>query len=248
MANIINPYDSPGLHIPQLPDEADIDPRFLESMKVRILRVVIKVVYRFKKIDLKIFNAILKHSDKATREEHLHVIRALAKIIDAKDPYTRGHCDKVMKYALRICKAMNLPGYYINSIKTASQLHDIGKISVDVTILRKTMPLTKDDWQKIRMHPDVGAKIVHQMGFLDDIVPIIKHHHERYDGGGYPDGSLNNIKIPLGARIIAVADAYDAMTSDRPYRKAMKKEDAVAELKRCAGGQFDPEVVEAFIR
>ncbi len=248
MAKIINPYDSPGLHIPQFPEAVDIDPRFPESMKIRILRIITKAVCRVKKIDLRIFNAILKHSDRRMMEEHLNVIRALAKIIDAKDPYMCGHCDKVVKYSMRICKTMRLPGHHVSAIKTASQLHDIGKISVDITILRKTTPLTKDDWQKIRAHPEIGAKIVHQVGFLDDIVPIIRHHHERYDGGGYPDGSLSNIKIPLGSRIIAVADAYDAMTSDRPYRKAMKKEDAEAELKRCAGSQFDPEVVNAFIR
>ena len=181
------------------------------------------------------------------RKDYLNVIRALADIIEANDPYTRGHCEKVMNYSLRICKKLDLSGYHVSAIKTASRLHDIGKISIDLTILRKTEPITKEDWQKIRTHPDVGAKIVHHVGFLDDVVPIIRHHHERYEGGGYPDGTLKNNKIPLGARIIAVADAYDAMTSGRPYKKAMLREDAMEELKRCSGTQFDPEVVNAFI-
>ncbi len=196
---------------------------------------------------MRIFNAILENSEERIRQEHLNSIRALAKIIDASDPYMRGHCEKVMKYSLRICKAMRLSNYHVGAIKIASQLHDIGKISIDIAILKKTVPLTEDDYQKIRTHSEIGAKIVLQGGLLDDIVPIIRHHHERYDGGGYPDGSLKNSSIPLGSRIIAVADAYDAMTSERPYRKAMTRKDAVAELKRCSGYQFDPGIVDAFI-
>jgi putative nucleotidyltransferase with HDIG domain len=229
MGKIIMPYDSP------------------EMQKSLALRIIARIICRVKAIDLAVLNAILRHSDRRMRKDYLNVIRTLADIIEANDPYTRGHCEKVMNYSLRICKKLDLAGHHVSAIKTASQLHDIGKISIDLTILRKKEELTKDDWQKIRTHPDVGAKIVHQVGFLDDIVPIIKHHHERYSGGGYPDGSLKNSKIPLGARIIAVADAYDAMTSARPYRKALSREAAICELKKCAGTQFDPEIVSAFI-
>lgn len=178
---------------------------------------------------------------------YLNIVKALAKIIDANDHYMHGHCDKVTKYSMHICKKMKLPLFQIKIVITASQLHDIGKLGIDMTILRKTEPLTSEEWQKIRMHPEIGASILTQTGFLDDIVPIVKHHHERYAGGGYPDPALKDKDIPLGSRIISVADAFDAMTSDRPYRKAMTFEEAGEELKKCAGSQFDPEVVKAFL-
>jgi putative nucleotidyltransferase with HDIG domain len=181
------------------------------------------------------------------RKDYLNMVKTLAKIIDANDSYTRGHCDKVMKYSLAICRRLNIPGRDVNTIKTASLLHDIGKIGIDLSVIHKTDKLTAKDWQSIRMHPEIGAKIVAQVGFLNDIVPIIKHHHARYNGGGYPDPRRKRNRIPLGSRIIAVADAYDAMTSNRPYRKAMSKEDAIAELRKCSGSQFDPEVVKALV-
>jgi len=181
------------------------------------------------------------------RRDYLNAVKTLAKIIDENDRYTRGHCEKVMKYALAICKTLKLPPRSVNAIRTASLLHDIGKIAIDLGILRKTEKLTKKDWEKIRMHPEIGAKIVSQVGFLNDIIPIIRHHHARYAGGGYPDPKRVGEKIPIGARIIAVADTFDAMTSDRPYRKALPKETALKELKRCSGTQFDPKVVNAFL-
>jgi putative nucleotidyltransferase with HDIG domain len=133
------------------------------------------------------------------------------------------------------------------AIKMASILHDIGKIGIDLTIIKKPAKLTPDEWSQIRMHPIIGANIIRQLNFLDEITPIIKHHHARFDGGGYPDPDMSGDKIPLGSRIISVTDAFDAMTSDRPYRKAMSKETALEELKKCAGNQFDPRVVEAFL-
>ena len=107
--------------------------------------------------------------------------------------------------------------------------------------------MTEDEWASIRMHPIIGANIIKQLGFLDEIIPSITHHHARFGGGGYPDPAMSGEAIPLGARIIAVADAYDAMISDRPYRKAMSMEAALDELKKCAGQQFDPDVVKAFV-
>ncbi|MFA6143003.1 MAG: HD domain-containing phosphohydrolase [Candidatus Omnitrophota bacterium] len=181
------------------------------------------------------------------RKDYLNTIKTLARIIDENDPYTRGHCEKVMKYSMMICKKMKLPERYRKAIKTASLLHDIGKIGIDLSILRKAERLSADDWKKIRLHPEIGARIVSQVGFLNDVVPIIKYHHSRYGGGGYPDPGRKEGNIPIGSRIITVADAYDAMTSDRPYRKAMAKEKAIEELKKCAGEQFDPEIVRAFI-
>ena len=182
------------------------------------------------------------------RKDYLNTIKTLAKVIDANDPYTRGHCDKVMKYSILICRKLKLPARSVSAIKTASLLHDIGKIGIDISIIRKPGKLTPEDWEKVKMHPEIGAKIVGQVGFLNEVVPIIRYHHERFVGGGYPDPKRSGLNIPLGARIIAVADAFDAMTSDRPYRKALPKEEAMAELKRCSGSQFDPEVVRAFLR
>lgn len=182
------------------------------------------------------------------KKDYLNMINTLAKIIDANDPYTRGHCDKVMKYSLGICKNMNVDGRLANNVRTASLLHDIGKVGIDLSIIRKRGKLSKRDWKQVRMHPEIGARIVSQVGFLTELVPLIRYHHEYYKGGGYPEPDRCREKIPLGARIIAVADAFDAMTSSRPYRKAMKKEDAKKEIRNCAGSQFDPKVVSAFLR
>jgi putative nucleotidyltransferase with HDIG domain len=182
------------------------------------------------------------------RKNYLNSIKTLAEIIDANDSYTSGHCDKVMKYSLEICRRLKLGQKDINSVRTASMLHDIGKIGVDLSVIRKEGALSNDDWAKIRKHPEIGARIVRQIGFLNDIAPIIKHHHAKFSGGGYPDPKKRGERIPIGSRIIAVADAYDAMLSDRPYRKAMSREEAMTELKRCSGTQFDPNVVSAFIQ
>ena len=181
------------------------------------------------------------------KRDYLKSVIKLAKVIDANDTCTCGHCDKVMKYSLLISGRLGLPLKEIKIIKTASILHDIGKIGIDLSVLRKPGKLTEDDWAKVRMHPEIGARIAAQSGFLDEAVPIIRHHHERYAGGGYPDPDRRAGNIPIGARIIAVADAFDAMTSDRPYRKAMPKEAALSELSKCSGAQFDPNVVETFL-
>jgi len=180
------------------------------------------------------------------KKDYLNSIVKLAKIIDANDTYTRGHCSKVMKYSLTISRKLDLPSKEIKIIKIASILHDIGKVGIDLSILRKPGKLSESDWEKIKLHPEIGAKIVEEAGLLDEVGPIVRHHHARYEGGGYPDPDICNTKIPIGSRIISVADAFDAMTSNRPYRKAMPKEEALAELDRCSGKQFDPEVVEAF--
>lgn len=180
------------------------------------------------------------------QKDYLNSIKMLAKIIDANDTYTRGHCEKVMRYSLYICKKMGVPERYTEAVKTASLLHDIGKVGIDLNIIRKRGSLSKKDWSRVRLHPEIGAKIVSQIGFLNEIVPIIRHHHARYGGGGYPESRVLGDKIPLGSRIIAVADAFDAMTSDRPYRKAVSRKEAIQELRRCSGKQFDPKVVKIF--
>lgn len=214
------------------------DVRIFQKDEIEILEMIASI------ISMAIDNAGMLEK---IRKDYLNTIKTLAKIIDANDAYTRGHCDKVMKYSLAICKTLKLPTKDVNAIKTASLLHDIGKVGIDLNVINKTGKLTETDWSQIKLHPEIGARIVSQTGFLHDIVPIIKHHHERYSGGGYPEPGRMDGRIPLGSRIIAVADAYDAMTSDRPYRKAMDRTAAIDELKRCAGQQFDPVVVKAFV-
>lgn len=230
-------------------------PLFSNRRHSGVLAAYMQDVRFFEKAEMEIFGMVASLCSMAVdnaamidkvRKDYLNSIKTLAEIIDANDSYTRGHCDKVMKYSLEICKHLNLDQRHVNSIKTASMLHDIGKIGVDMSVIHKTGRLNDEDWAKIRRHPEIGARIVRQVGFLNDIVPIIKHHHSRFSGGGYPDAGRKGERIPIGARIIAVADAYDAMTSDRPYRKAMSHEEAIEELKKCSGTQFDPKVVKAF--
>lgn len=231
-------------------------PLYSNKRRSGILSLYIPDVRIFEKEELDMIEMIASFSSmvidnsimlERIRKDYLNTIKTLARIIDENDPYTRGHCEKVMKYSMMICKEMKLPDRHKKAIKTASLLHDIGKIGIDVGILRKTEKLSDDDWKKIRLHPEIGARIISQVGFLNDVVPIIKYHHSRYNGGGYPDPNRKEGNIPIGSRIITVADAYDAMTSDRPYRKAMTKDDALMELKKCSGEQFDPEVVGAFL-
>jgi hypothetical protein len=177
---------------------------------------------------------------------YLSTIQALAAAIDAKDSYTRGHSGRVVKYSQRIAAQMGLSGDEIMAVKTAAYLHDIGKIGIDERILLKPGALTAVECQNIMRHPGISAKILARVAFLQEAIPVVRHHHERFDGGGYPDG-LAGAEIPLGARILAVADSFDAMTSDRPYRRALDARQARLELKRSAGAQFDPLVVEAFL-
>jgi putative nucleotidyltransferase with HDIG domain len=174
-------------------------------------------------------------------------ITALAAAVDAKDPYTFGHSSEVTDAALAIAAEMGLSAEETENLRKAAILHDIGKIGVDGAILNKPGPLDPEERAVIMRHPSIGANILGSLEFLDEVVPIVLHHHERFDGKGYPDGIAGE-QIPLGARIITVADSYNAMTSDRTYRRALSREEALSELERNAGTQFDPSVVKAFMR
>jgi len=176
----------------------------------------------------------------------LSTLQALAAAVEARDPYTRGHCERVTQYALIIAEALAFSNEDLEVVKRAAILHDIGKVAVPDSILRKNGRFDEDDWIEVRKHPQVGQTMLAHLKFLGPSLPLIRHHHERYDGSGYPDG-LAADEIPLGARILAVADAFDAMTSDRPYREAFALPDVVGELERCAGSQFDLEIVEVFL-
>lgn len=174
-------------------------------------------------------------------------ITALARAIDAKSPWTKGHSERVSRYAIAIAREMGLSEEEIEDLRIAGLLHDIGKIGTYDVLLDKPGGLTKEEYEVVKKHPEKGAELLYPIRQLRHIVSWIKHHHERWDGKGYPDG-LKDEEIPLQARILAVADTFDSMTSERPYRKTPGKEEALKELKRCSGTQFDPEVVEAFLR
>lgn len=177
----------------------------------------------------------------------LNTIKAFAVSIDKRDHYTSRHSENVARYAVAIAREMNLPEKEIEKIEHAAQLHDIGKIGVSDYVLSKPGKLTPEEWEDIKSHTIKGAEILRPLEIMDGIVDLVKQHHERPNGGGYPEG-LKQDDILLGARIMAVADSFDAMTSDRPYRHAMSREQAINEIKRCSGVMYDPEVVEAFLR
>jgi len=162
------------------------------------------------------------------------------------DPDVAAHASRVTALALRIARALGAGPRRIEAIRMGGPLHDIGKLGVDPAILAKPSALDDDELEQIRTHPELGAQMIRGRRSLPGAVDCVLHHHERWDGTGYPRG-LGGHEIPFEARVLAVADAYDAMTSDRPYRPALSHEEAVAEVERCAGTQFDPQVAHAFL-
>lgn len=173
-------------------------------------------------------------------------IKALAAAIDAKDPYTRGHSERVMKYALFGGMSLSFSSEELEVLEYAAILHDIGKIAVDDHILKKPGSLTPEEWDIMRQHPLIGANMIKDIPYLEQASSLVLYHHERYDGTGYLAG-LKGEEIPMGARLIAVADTFDTMTTDRSYRRALSEDYAIGELHACAGTQFCPVVVAAFI-
>ena len=181
------------------------------------------------------------------REDSVKTITALALLLDARDAYTRWHSENVARYAHAIACEMKFPLRHCEIIRRAALLHDIGKIAIKDNILLKPEPLTPDEFAQIKIHPVKGADILASLPFLREEAALIRYHHEGFDGHGYPDG-LKGSRIEPGSRILAVADSFDAMTSDRPYRKALSIDIASQELLKCKGCQFDPDVVDAFLR
>jgi HD-GYP domain-containing protein (c-di-GMP phosphodiesterase class II) len=177
----------------------------------------------------------------------LAALVTLAMTIEAKDPYTNGHSTRVQAWATAIGRELGLPGERLQALSRAAELHDLGKLAVPDSILTANRQLTDYEWTVVREHPRRGVELLKQLTFLRDSLPAILYHHERLDGSGYPEG-LTGPAIPLEARILAVVDSYDAMTSARPYRPALSHEAAAAELHRCCATQFDPEIVGTFLR
>lgn len=180
------------------------------------------------------------------RNAYVSTIRLIADALEAKDPFLRKHSDEVSGYVAAVGDRLGMDRRRREELLFASLLHDVGKIGISERILLKPGKLTPEERSVIELHPRIGYRLVHQVPALREIAPAILHHHERFDGSGYPQG-LRGEQIPLEARIIAVADSFSAMTSDRPYQKGMSIPEACAELKRCAGDQFDPKVVRIFV-
>lgn len=176
----------------------------------------------------------------------LNSVRMLAAAIDAKDPYTRGHSERVARYSIGIGKNLTLPEKEMRNLRISALLHDVGKIGIDDRILRKPGALSDDEFEVMKGHPAKGAAIMSGVAQLIDIIPGMKYHHEKWSGGGYPDG-LEGEQIPMQARIVAIADTFDAMTTNRPYQKAMELSYVVEKIKSFAGTRFDPRVVDAFV-
>lgn len=178
----------------------------------------------------------------------MRTIRVLAQAIDARDHYTHSHSENVARYAVAISSQMDLPAKEIELIRQACELHDLGKIGIEDSILLKTSELNALEWEQIKKHPSIGAQILEPLTFLDGVVDFVKQHHEHYDGSGYPEGRKGE-DILLGARIIHIADAFEAMTAARSYRKVpLSKTQAVEEIKKNSGTQFDPKIVDVFLK
>ena len=196
--------------------------------------------------EIKKINAELTDTYEKLEQAYLESIETLRYTVEAKDTYTRGHSDRVSEYSVLIGKTLNLPENDIKTLQIGGLFHDVGKIGVPDIILQKESKLTDDEYSEIKNHPSIGAHILSTATIFKDIIPIVKHHHERYDGKGYPS-QLKGEEIPYLARIAAIADSFDAMTSKRTYRDSLPIETVISEFKRCKGTQFDPELTDVFL-
>ena len=201
----------------------------------------IKQMYEIKRI-----NEELAESNQKLEQAYLEMIQTLRYTVEAKDPYTRGHSDRVSEFSVLIGEKLGLSEEQIKILRIGGLFHDIGKIGIPDSILLKTDKLSDDEYSEIKNHQSIGAHILGAASIFKDIIPIVKHHHERFDGRGYPSG-LQGEEIPFLARIAAVADTFDAMTSKRSYRDALDIQYVKDEIQRCKGTQFDPQIADAFL-
>jgi putative nucleotidyltransferase with HDIG domain len=191
------------------------------------------------------FEEVQRHA-RENRELFIASIKALAEAIDAKDPYTRGHSERVAIYASAIAREMQMPAEEVERVRVAALLHDVGKIGIDDRIIRKPTALTEEEFEVMKLHPVIGASIMSAIPRLADVIPGMRHHHEKWEGGGYPDG-LKGTEIPLLARIVSVADTLDAMTTTRPYQKAMEIDFVLNRIRQLSPSRFEPQIVDALL-
>jgi putative two-component system response regulator len=224
-----------------------IKPVYFNELPLRVQRALDrrKLMLENKEYHLDLEDRVSRQTDKI-RESFLNSLKSLALALEAKDQYTSGHSQRVADIAVNIARKLNMSTEEIERLSFASLVHDIGKIGIKESVINKEGDLTDEEYAYISTHSVIGENILTPVIEDKEILKMVRHHHERHDGRGYPDG-LSGQQIPLGARIVAVADMFDAMTSDRPYRKSVSREVAVNELKRYASTQFDPQVVNAFI-
>jgi len=227
--------------------------RYVQIFSLGILAILIALIYALSPwymilmlSPLFIVQISLREHMKLQRQAHL-AFEKIAKIVSSRDPYTGIHSEEVAELAVKLAKTLNLPEKEIARIETAARVHDLGKIAVPDAILLKPGPLTEEEWKVMKQHPVVSAEILSGLEIYKDCVDIIRHEHEHWDGSGYPDG-LKGEEIPLGSRIIAVADVWHALLSDRPYRKAYTKEEARKIMQEMAGKTLDPKLVEVFLK
>ena len=187
----------------------------------------------------------MQRSAQENRELFIGTVKGLAAAIDGKDPYTRGHSERVSRFSMAIAQRLGLSDEEVEKIRISALLHDVGKIAIDDNILKKPAALTDEEYEVMKGHPQKGYKIMSQIPAMKEFLPGMYMHHEMVNGMGYPQG-LKGEEIPLMGKIVAVADTFDAMTTDRPYQKAMKFEDAVARIESFVGTRYDPGVVAAF--
>lgn len=196
--------------------------------------------------EIKKINDELKNTYDMLEKAYLESIETLRYTVEAKDTYTRGHSDRVSEFSVLLGKKVGLSDEDLKTLQIGGLFHDIGKIGVPDVILRKENKLTDDEYSEIKNHPSIGAHILSSATIFKDIVPIVKHHHERYDGRGYPS-QLQGENIPYLARIAAIADSFDAMTSRRTYRDSLPMDVVISEFERCKGSQFDPQLADVFL-
>jgi len=180
-------------------------------------------------------------------DAYLNTVFALSNAVDARDPYTAGHSERVSKISMLLSRELKLSEETLEILEYTGLFHDIGKMGIPDHILNKSGKLTDEEYEVIKKHPDIGINILSNVDFLAKALPIIRHHHEKYSGNGYPCG-IKGEEVPLGSRIIAIADTYDAMTMDRPYRQLFSHDAAVAEIQKHSGTQFDNKLVDVFMK